>query len=182
VTQEAQLPRSITIRPATPSDAEAMVKAMYPDSLQNFAFFRTALTVDRQRAYLAEKSMSDTDRLFAIRQGGKIIGTCGLHEIDRRNHNARVGCMLFSPESRGQGYGAQALRQLLQRAFHMKKMHKLYITVLADNVSGIGKYLHLGFRVEGVLRRHYHIGGEYRDMITMSLYADEWHAQHQAQG
>jgi RimJ/RimL family protein N-acetyltransferase len=164
----------VTIRIAELSDAETMVKAMRVESLQNFSFFDSDVTVERQRSYLEKVRVSQRDELFVIIWRDQIIGTCGLHEIDHDNHNARIGSMIFSPEFRSKGLGAAAIRQLVTLGFGEYKMCKLYLKVFAENTVSCTKYAHLGFQFEARLRRHYLLKGEYHDMAVMSVFADEW--------
>jgi RimJ/RimL family protein N-acetyltransferase len=164
----------IRIRPICINDAEKMVWMMKPDALKNFMFFERKVTFERQSAYLANMIASDRDELFAITWLGGMIGTCGLHEIDRHNKNARLGVMIFECQYRGKGFGAEAIRKLLALAFKKYKFHKVYLKVFAENTASCTKYAHLGFEFETRLREQYRLRGKYHDMAVMSMFARDW--------
>ncbi|MBX4205041.1 MAG: GNAT family N-acetyltransferase [Candidatus Doudnabacteria bacterium] len=166
--------KEVSLRMARVEDAESMIFAMDFSSLQNFSFFDKPPTIDRQRAYLEKLAHSTHDVLYVICHEDRIIGTCGLHEIDRDNHNARIGVMIFSPEFRGHGLGAAAIRKLLTVGFGTYQMHKLYFKVFAENTISCTKYAHLGFQFEARLKEQYYLKGEYHDMVVMSVFAREW--------
>ncbi|MBP9821861.1 MAG: GNAT family N-acetyltransferase [Candidatus Pacebacteria bacterium] len=164
----------VSIRPVRFSDAEEMCEAMNVDALQNFQFFERKVTVERQQAYLSHAISSNRDKLFSVLCDGKIIGTCGLHEIDRQNKNARVGIMIFSQQNRGQHFASRALRKLLALAFGKLGLHKVYLKVFKENTASCTKYAHLGFQFETVLREQYRLRRKYHDMVVMSMFARDW--------
>lgn len=164
----------VYIQQAVVSMAEEMCREMNTDHLRNFSFFDEPVTVERQRAYLEKQITSPNDDLFAVMLGWRIVGTCGLHEIDWSNRNARLGVMLFTNEHRGQGIGSAAMRLVIEEGFKLRKLEKIYVKVFAENTASATKYAHLGFQFEARLRKHYHLRGEYHDMVVMSVFADEW--------
>ncbi len=169
--------RGLRVRPVKIEDAEVMCKEMKSDSLKNFSFFEEEVTLERQREYLARVIASTRDQLYAIMYFGKMIGTCGLHEIDGHNRNCRIGAMLFSKEFRGKGLGSEAIRQIVSIAFRHFGMHKAYLKVFAENTASCTKYAHLGFQFETLLREQYRLRGKYHDMVVMSMFARDWRAK-----
>lgn len=168
------VPADLAIRPAEVSDAAAMVEAMRVQDLQNFLFFEQEVTVERQTAYLEKILVSPHNKLFVILYQGRIVGTCGLHEIDWQNKNARLGIMIFSTEFRGRSLGSGALRLLIKHGFRAMGMYKLYLKVFAENTGSCTKYAHLGLQFEARLRRQYLLRGEYHDMVVMSVFDQDW--------
>lgn len=170
---------SLILKTATVEDAERLVVAMDAPSSQNLAFFKTPVTLERQRAYLATLEASNQDQLFLIEKytgDRKLLGTIGLHEYDHNNKNARLGMLIFRREDRGKGYSREAIRIIHRYAFttHLG-LHKLYIRVLLSNAVGLARYRRIGYRVEGVLREEYHVGdGVFEDMFCLSLLHREW--------
>jgi diamine N-acetyltransferase len=170
----------VTLRPIRIEDAEPMVLAMRPADLGNFLFFEQQLTLERQREWLREKMASRHDRVFVIEYDGQMVGTCGIHEIDWHNHNARLGAMIFSSAFRGKKIGSEAIRQLIAEGFEVLGLYKLYLKVFAENTASATKYAHLGFQFEARLRGQYCLRGVFHDMVVMSMFREEWEKSNDA--
>jgi RimJ/RimL family protein N-acetyltransferase len=165
----------VMIRPAEISDAEEMFRTIESESVQNLAYFkREPNTLERQSIWLSNQIKSNSDMLFVILAGDKMVGTCGLHEINRNGRNARLGVMLFSPRFQGRRYMSRAVRQLVTLAFKEFDLYKIYLNVICGNRVSLDKYLHLGFQFECRLIKHYFDGQQFRDMNCLYLFADEW--------
>ncbi len=167
----------IRLVPAQVADAERIVTALQPAATQNLSFFaHNDLTLDRQRRYI-ERMRRDEHYLWVVERtsDGAIIGTAGLHEIDRNNHNARLGVLIFRQEDRGQGYGTEAILQVLQKAFSGFALHKVYLKVFTDNIRSTSHYMQLGFTtMEGIFRQEYWLNGGYKDMFRLAMFRDDW--------
>ena len=183
--------KEVRLRFATPDDAEQMLRAMDQLVLKNFSFFAQGrVTLERQKAYLEKMCRSEQDILFCVERNldRQIIGTCGLHELDGANRNARMGVMLLSLQDRGKGYGTEARHLLLAYAFAVEhsdgerickpKLHKVYAR-FKPNPSAAKKYEKEGFIYEGVMREEYrtvdYLGNErFEDMESWSILARDW--------
>ena len=166
--------QDVAIRPVVYADAEEMCRRMNPSDLQNFSFFEKPVSLSKQQAYLAHITASSSDQMYVILYKGEMVGTCGLHEMDFHNRNARIGVMLFAKDFRGKGIGSAAIRLLLMHAFGDLRLHKVYLKVFAENTASCTKYAHLGFEFEARLRQQYCLRGEYHDMVVMSILAHNW--------
>ena len=171
----------ITLRPIREADAETIVVlvARYPDVVRRFAFFTVPRTVDDEKTYLCAMIESPADAIFAIEEktSGMLVGTVGLHEIDRRNDNARLGYILFDAAAHGQGLMREAIRLFLSWAFTELGLHKVYLQVFTENREGIRTDIALGFSFEGRIREHYKVGGRYYDLYHLSILKGEWENQ-----
>jgi RimJ/RimL family protein N-acetyltransferase len=174
------MPSRIRLEPATPADAGRLAAAVVQPAAKHLSFFaEKPPTVEEERDYLERMHRSDADELYLVvrEQDGAVIGTGGLHEIDRRNRNCRLGLLIFDPAERTKGYGREAIGLLLDLAFGTRGFHKVYLRVFAENERARALYLRLGFIAEGTLRQEYLLAGTYHDMIVMSLLEDEWNAR-----
>jgi RimJ/RimL family protein N-acetyltransferase len=63
---------------------------------------------------------------------------------------------------------------MLRYAFHTLNLHRVHLTVNADNEAGIRAYKAAGFVDEGVARQHMFREGEYVDMRVMGVLRHEW--------
>jgi RimJ/RimL family protein N-acetyltransferase len=111
---------------------------------------------------------------FAIEADGKFIGQCILHNFDRTALTCELGITIGEREYWGRGYGREVVGLLLDYAFRILNMHRVWLTTNASNERAIRSYLACGFREEGRLREHYWIGGAYEDAVHMGVLRSEW--------
>lgn len=166
----------IRLTQAQESDAERILAALEPGSTQNLSFFSRQVDLEHQRAYLRKQCAGDENYLWVVERvsDGAIIGTAGLHELDRNSHNARLGVLIFKGEDRGQGYGSEAILQVLAKAFSGFGLHKVYLKVFTENSRSANHYTHMGFSMEGILRQEYWLNGAYKDMFRMAIFHNDW--------
>ncbi|MBZ0282754.1 MAG: GNAT family N-acetyltransferase [Anaerolineae bacterium] len=105
---------------------------------------------------------------------GHIVGACSLQHIDFRNRHAELGIFMTAQEWRGQGYGTEAVRLLLDYGFEVVRLDKVYLGVYDFNEAGLRSYERVGFRYEGRLRQMLHYEGCYWDEWPMRILRGEW--------
>jgi RimJ/RimL family protein N-acetyltransferase len=110
---------------------------------------------------------------ICLNDGGRHIGNCGLHGIDRKNRTASLGLFIGEVDCRGQGYGTEVVRALCAYAFDEINLNKIRLDVYAFNHQAIRTYERVGFLREGVLRQELYRGGAYHDIIRMGLLRGE---------
>ncbi len=111
---------------------------------------------------------------FAIEADGYFIGRCGLFSFEHTNQTCELGIGIGNADYRDRGYGRDALRVLLDYAFRLRNMRKVWLTVNADNPRAIRAYTVCGFVEEGRFRQHVWSNGRYIDLVQMGLLRDEW--------
>lgn len=126
---------------------------------------------DRER----EQQERDGPR-FAIEADGTIIGTCGLFDFDPFGQTCQLGIGIGDPAYLGTGYGSDALRTLLDYAFRLRGLRKVWLMVNGDNERARRAYLGCGFVEEGRLRAHIWSAGRFIDLVYMGLLCEEWAA------
>ncbi len=105
---------------------------------------------------------------------GVHIGNVGLHAIDWKNRNAELGIIIGEKSTWGQGYGADAVRTMLNLAFREMNLHRVFLRVDADNARGIRCYEKAGFQQEGTLREVGFRESRYFDQYMMSILESEF--------
>lgn len=104
----------------------------------------------------------------------KLIGNCGLHEIDWKNRVAEVGIMIGEKELHGKGYGTEAMEIILEYGFETVNLNRIQLHVYDFNIRAIKSYTKIGFIEEGRMRQAQFKNGKYHDMILMSMLHEEW--------
>ncbi|MGG2461098.1 GNAT family N-acetyltransferase [Streptomyces sp. RGM 3693] len=130
------------------------------------------------RAYLqsyAEKTASDTGRIYGIRADGELVGAILLRTMDIEQGVAEAGCWL-EPSAAGKGLVTRAVRAVVDWAVEARGIHRIEWWVASANAPSIAVARRLGMTKEGVLRENYLYRGERHDMEIWSVLAPEWRA------
>lgn len=119
-----------------------------------------------------ERGVSDPPRNgtnFAIEADGECIGTCGLFNIDWTARHAELGVGIGDKDYWGKGYGREAVNLLLDYAFRLRNLRRVWLEVHAANERAIRAYRSCGFVEEGRMREHVWLGGRYVDNVIMGV-------------
>jgi putative acetyltransferase len=157
----------ITIRKATPSDAEAIWKCytaplVVRNTLQlpyrSLESVRELLTKGGEGAYI----------LVAVIDG-EVVGMIGLHTFSRPriNHRAEIG-MMVRDDWQGKGVGKAMMQAVIDLADKWLNLARIELTVFTDNEPAIALYRKFGFEIEGTLRKHAFRDGEFVDSHVMA--------------
>lgn len=106
-------------------------------------------------------------------EGGTLVGTAVLSNIDTHHRSAHIGLGLL-PSSRGKGYGTDVVAVLCQYGFVVRGLHRLQIETLSDNFAMLRAAERNGFVREGVLRSSAWVMGEFLDEVLLGLLSEDW--------
>ena len=85
------------------------------------------------------------------------------------------------PAHQGLGYAAKAVLLVMDYAFTVLNLYKLYLIVDTENKKAIHVYKKLGFEVEGELKHEFFSNGEYRNALRMCTFQTEYLAKKKEQ-
>ncbi|GAB3185525.1 RimJ/RimL family protein N-acetyltransferase [Micromonospora palomenae] len=105
--------------------------------------------------------------------GGALVGTAVLWNIDNHNRSAHIGLGL-RPSSRGKGYGTDVVAVLCHYGFIVRGLQRLQIETLSDNAAMLRSAERNGFVREGVLRSSAWVMGEFLDEVLLGLLVQDW--------
>ncbi len=127
------------------------------------------ISLEAEREFL--QSLAKEGYNFAIvrKENDELIGNCGLLSVDQVQQTAELGIFIGEAESRGQGYGSEAILLLLDFAFNLLNLHTVFLRVREFNEKARRVYEKLGFREIGRRRECVRIGGKYYDDIYMDI-------------
>lgn len=127
------------------------------------------------RDFEREASEPPRDRTnFAIEADGACIGTGGLFGIDRNARHAELGIGIGDKGYWGRGYGREAVSLLLDYAFRLRNLRRVWLEVHSANERAIRSYRSCGFVEEGRMREHTWLDGRYVDNVIMGVLREEW--------
>lgn len=110
-------------------------------------------------------------------QHDALVGVVRLAPIDTANRSARLGIGILDPDRLGQGLGTRAIRLALAYGFDRLNLHRVSLTVLAENTRAIAAYTRCGFTIEGRLRDTLLRDGKWHDDLSMAILKPQWAAQ-----
>jgi len=126
---------------------------------------------------IVERMLKDSKllNLMIIRlDDNKPIGIIILANIDARNASAELRVIIGEVEEWGKGLGEEAIRMLLDHAFNVLNLHRIWLRVAEYNYRAIRLYKKCGFLEEGRSRHDHFHKGDWRDALSMSMLADEF--------
>jgi RimJ/RimL family protein N-acetyltransferase len=118
----------------------------------------------------------DDEVLWAIadKKSDQCIGHVGLYKIDPRLRKGEFAIVIGDVKRQGKGIGRSATVAMIEWGFRQLNLHKISLSVLANNKRAIRLYETLGFRHEGVLRDEQFRDRRYVNVVLMSLLDKEW--------
>lgn len=135
----------------------------------------TAAFIARCVAAQAESPRRTYELAIVRRASGELIGGCGLRVIRPDAAEAEIGYALRR-DCWGQGLVPEAVGALLALGFDALALHRIRATMDPRNVASARVVEKCGFTLEGCLRGHDRVKGQWRDTLVYGLLADEWRA------
>lgn len=111
---------------------------------------------------------------IVLREGQRLIGSLGLKGIDDKRGTAEVGIAIGDKKEWGKGYGAEALRLLVDFGFTLLNLESIYLKLWAFNERARRSYLRAGFKDAGRLRSRLEIGGKRYDELYMDITREDF--------
>jgi RimJ/RimL family protein N-acetyltransferase len=162
---------SFTVRAASPGDAGPLVELAEQVGAEPEGWLITGgdwRTAGEERRYLRSLRRHSHAAVFVVETDGTIVGRLSVSRDvhPASEHVADVGLMV-AQEHRRRGAGT-ALMEAAERWAREVGVEKLELHVFPYNEPAIALYERLGYRREGLRRRHFRRGGELVDAILMA--------------
>ena len=128
---------------------------------------------------MLKRSREEQPFAIEVREDDKwqLVGNCGFFDINWSARSAEVGIFIGDKPCWNKGYGTEVIRLLLRIGFETLNLNRIFLRVDEANLGGIRAYEKAGFIHEGRFRQGTYQGGEYRDMLLMSVLRSEWSSE-----
>lgn len=163
----------IRLRELQEKDAEKMLEWMHdPENQRGFQKDMMSMTLEDVQNFCKQVCSKDyfeqnqNIHLAIIDDTDEYLGTISLKNVNKKHRSAEMAISVRK-KARGHGVALKAVGLLLEKSFNEMGLHRIYLTVLADNITAIKFYEKCGFIYEGELRDHLFINGHY---ISWKLY------------
>ena len=104
---------------------------------------------------------------------GRLIGETGLLRMWPHWNCTDMSMIIPNPDDQGKGYGSEAGRLILDRAFGHYNMNRVSVGVVELNTPAVKYWARLGFKKEGIQEQGYFYGGIYSDFVMMRILRSE---------
>lgn len=129
------------------------------------------ISSDEHLSWIEQLKADSQTRYFAVFHVSEIVGAANLNAISVEHKRANWGFYL-DPSAQGASIGTALGVKVLDHAF--EALSKLNGEVLDFNQRSIAFHKKLGFKQEGVRRRHVLRDGQYRDVVMLGITSEEW--------
>ena len=116
------------------------------------------------------------DLAVVEREGGRLIGRCGLRITDRESREGTLWYILHRAEW-GRGYITEAAERVLDFAFGPLGLHRIFGDCDPRNPGSFRVMEKLGMRREAHFRQNVFIKGEWCDTFIYAVLDQEWRAR-----
>ena len=126
-----------------------------------------------------KKTRARTDhKYFMYEMAGAPLGIAAFTGIDIQSQNSAWA--FYTSASVPKGTGSKMEFLMLEHAFDVLKLQKLYCEVLAFNTPVIKLHQKFGFSIEGVFRQQHKANADFVDIYRLGILAPEWQEHRQA--
>ena len=170
----------IKLRKLQEKDAVNMLEWMHdPENQKGFQRDMMSMTLENARSFCKEVSSEAYYKrnrnlhLAITDETDEYLGTISLKNLNMEYHSAEMAISVRR-KAKGQGVAKKAVGILLKKCFNEMELHRVYLTVLADNIVAIRFYEKCVFVYEGELRDHLFIKGNYISWKLYGMLEDEY--------
>jgi len=149
---------------------------------QYLSTFTSIMSIEKEEEFYERVSDSETDKVFSIYELNeeKLIGNCGLHNIDLANKSAMMGIVIGKKSHWNKGLGTEATILILDYGFTVLGLNSINLYLKEFNNRARKAYQKAGFKDAGRLRNHWFLDGDYYDSQIMDMLKEEFFELHES--
>lgn len=165
--------RNVYLSPMNVEDTETYVKWLNDLNVTDGLGTSSRITsLEGEKAWIMNNSNQYQFAIVRL-EDNKLIGNCGIQEIDQLRQCADVGLFIGDEENRNKGYGQEVLNLLLDYGFNYLNLNNIMLKVFSFNERAINCYKKVGFKEMGRRRQAYYLKGKFHDEVYMDILKEE---------
>lgn len=165
----------VRLRAVEPSDAETLYRWHNDPEVMRWMSDGYPPSLATLTKNLEERTPDSFEKLtlFVETLEGRTIGIVALRDTEPETGASELDVYLGEKDTWGQGYATEAMRLICRYGFDKMRLHRIGLTVVAENTGARRVYERVGFVEEGRKRDAFRRDGEWHDLIVMSLLEGE---------
>lgn len=165
----------VYLSPLNKDDAEIYTKWLNDyEVARGLGYYRQLVSLEAEKRILDSLTTEGHNYAIVLKENDTLIGSIGFLDIKQYNRSAAVGLFIGEGENRGKGYGAEALRLILDYGFRTLNFHNVMLYVHSDNEIAIACYKKVGFKEIGRRRECKFKDGKLIDVVSMDILSTEF--------
>ena len=126
--------------------------------------------------YLSRRG-SEVRCAVCLADTNQLVGMVSLTRIDYVHRHAEYNAVVGERGDQNRGVGTAATRAMVRHGFFDLNLHRIYVSILRQNISSIRMCEKAGFREEGTIREGAYKNGQYHDLVLMGVLKSEAQAE-----
>lgn len=129
-------------------------------------------TRDKTLEYVQSMKKINNSIFLAIldKQTKDHIGNIKLDQINWIHRTGEIGILIGDKDYWGKGYGSEATNLVVTHGFQTLNLRKISLGVYANHTAAIKSYEKVGFKIDGTMKKHLYLDGEYVDKCWMCIF------------
>jgi len=166
--------KKIILRPLQEKDADFFAHWYNQPEVMFECGFNEPTTLEAERKRIIRPEGPDEDWYAITDLSGNLIGETGFLRMWPHWHCTDMSMIIPNPKDQGRGYGSEAGRLMLDRAFRHYNFNRVSIGVVELNTLAMTYWERLGFKKEGVQEQGYFYDGAFSDFVMMRVLKSEY--------
>jgi RimJ/RimL family protein N-acetyltransferase len=126
--------------------------------------------------YLSRRG-SEVRCAVCLADTNQLVGMVSLTRIDYVHRHAEYNAVVGERGDQNRGVGTAATRAMVRHGFFDLNLHRIYVSILRQNIGSIRMCEKAGFRAEGTIREGAYKNGQYHDLVLMGVLKSEVQAE-----
>lgn len=123
---------------------------------------------------IADPKATRLNFIVSKKNSGEPLGVAAIMDIDRQNGHACIALGIADSTNRLNWYGIDLMILLCDIVFYQFGFQRLYMRINDNNQLALRTATNFGFQIEGQLRKHIFINGQYVDQWIVGLMKHEY--------
>jgi len=171
---------TVTLRPVEPADRLRLFTWRNSADVAPFMYTDHQISVEEHNHWFDRLGQNPSRLYWIICLDGEPVGLANFADIDPQNRRSAWAYYLASPRVRGLGVGSFVEFWMIEYAFGVLHLEKLWCEVLRTNEAVWKLHQLYGFQQEALFRSHVVKGGQPQDVVGLGLLAEDWASRREA--